>query len=156
MSINSCTLDFDGEILKRGFWLYLWVVVFNGQKYIYVGRTGDESLANAASPFSGLSQHLDLRRDAQGNDLARCLREVDLDPRACHFRMRAFGPIFEEQETLDKHEPYRDQMTMLEYEIASYLKWRGFEVLGQHQKGTSIKQSLLNEIKARVIEFVST
>ena len=91
MSINSYTVAFDGEILKRGFWLYLWIVIFNGQKYIYVGRTGDGSLANAASPFSGVSQQLDLRRDAQGNDLARCLRELDLDPRACHFRMHAFG-----------------------------------------------------------------
>ena len=156
MSINSYTIAFDGELLTRGFWLYAWEILFNGEKYIYLGRTGNSSSANAASPFNRVSQHLDFQETAKGNTLARRLREVDIDPNASNFRMIALEPIFQEQKSVDTHNRYRDQMATLEYEISSYLKWQGFEVIGKYQKGSAIDQTLLNELKSKVVEFVTT
>jgi hypothetical protein len=156
MSINSYTMAFDGELLKRGFWLYVWKILFNREKYIYLGRTGNSPSASAASPFNRVSQHLDLRETAKGDTLARRLREVDIDPYASNFCMIALGPFFQEQKSEDTHKEYRDQMATLEYEIASYLKWQGFEVLGQYQKGSAIDQTLLNELKSKVVDFITT
>jgi hypothetical protein len=156
MSINSYTMAFDGELLKRGFWLYVWKILFNGEKFIYVGRTGNSSSTNAASPFNRVSQHLDFRETARGNTLARRLKEVDIDPDSSNFHMIALGPIFQEQKSVDTHMRYRDQMATLEYEIAYYLKWQGFEVLGKYQKGSAIDQTLLNELKSKVVEFITT
>jgi hypothetical protein len=156
MSIHSYIMTFDGEMLKRGFWLYVWIVLFNGQQYIYVGRTGNSSSVGAASPFNRVSQHLDFRKNAKGSTLARRLREIGVDPEASNFRMIALGPIFQEQESFEKHKQYRDQMARLEYEIASYLTWRGYEVIGEHQKGSSVEQSLLNEVRSNVVDFIRT
>ena len=155
MGINSYTMAFDGELLKRGFWLYVWEILFNGEKYIFIGRTGNSSSANAASPFNRVSQHFDFRETAKGNTLARRLRENNIDPDASNFRMIALGPIFQEQKSVDTHKQYRDQMATLEYEIASYLKWQGFEVIGKYQKGSSIDQTLLNELKSKVVDFIT-
>jgi hypothetical protein len=156
MSINSYTMSFDGELLKRGFWLYVWKILFNGEKYIYLGRTGNSSSTHAASPFNRVSQHFDFQETAKGNTLARRLKEVDIDPDASNFCMIALGPIFQEQKSVDTHKKYRDQMATLEYEIASYLKWQGFEVLGKYQKGSAIDQTLLNDLKSKVVEFITT
>ena len=148
-------MAFDGELLKRGFWLYVWKILFNGEIFIYVGRTGNSSSTNAASPFNRVSQHLDFRETARGNTLARRLKEVEIDPDSSNFRMIALGPIFQEQKSVDTHMRYRDQMATLEYEIAYYLKWQGFELLGKYQKGSAIDQTLLNELKSKVVEFIT-
>jgi hypothetical protein len=52
-------LSLPGAMLARGFWLYVWeVTTTSGEKWLYVGRTGDSSSPNAQSPFARLSQHL--------------------------------------------------------------------------------------------------
>lgn len=49
-------LTFTGSFLRRGFWLYAWVIIAaDHQVYVYVGRTGDSSSLNAQSPFSRMS-----------------------------------------------------------------------------------------------------
>jgi len=41
MSITH-SLEFNGEFLERGFWLYVWDVTTPAKKHLYyVGRTGD-------------------------------------------------------------------------------------------------------------------
>ena len=55
---------FEGALLERGFWLYVWRVRQESREVLYVGRTGDSSSRFAASPFSRLSQHLDIRPKA--------------------------------------------------------------------------------------------
>lgn len=38
------TVTLDGAMLRRGFWLYVWEITTpNGDKVLYVGRTGDSS-----------------------------------------------------------------------------------------------------------------
>ena len=88
---------FDGRILQRGFWLYVWIITHEEQEFLYVGRTGDSSSQFASSPFSRIGQHLDLRSNAKGNSLLRNIRRENLDPMACTFELFAVGPLFEEQ-----------------------------------------------------------
>ena len=50
------SLSFSGELLQRGFWLYVWeVTAADGRTVHYVGRTGDSSSPNAQSPFTRFS-----------------------------------------------------------------------------------------------------
>ena len=73
-------MSFQGEVLERGFWLYIWEIVNGSNRYFYVGRTGDSSSAHAASPFNRIGQHLDFRENAKGNSLAKRLNEVGINP----------------------------------------------------------------------------
>ena len=66
-------MSFNGQVLKRGFWLYVWKISTPRGKCLYVGRTGDSSSPNAASPFNRIGQHLDLRKNAKGNTMTKRL-----------------------------------------------------------------------------------
>ena len=74
---------FEGALLERGFWLYVWRVRQESREVLYVGRTGDSSSRFAASPFSRLSQHLDIRPKASANMLFRNLIRRGFDPLGC-------------------------------------------------------------------------
>ena len=125
-------LKFTGAILERGFWLYAWRILSGEREFFYVGRTGDSSSRFAASPFSRLSQHLDVRPKASANMLLRHVRRLKLDPLACKFEFLAFGPIFCEQTSLELHRQYRDRAARLERAFAAYLRSTGREVVGSH------------------------
>jgi hypothetical protein len=154
MKINGFEMGFQGEVLQRGFWLYVWEIIYGQTTYVYVGRTGDSSSPNASSPFSRIGQHLDFRENAKGNSLAKRLREKGVDPKMSKFRMLALGPLFEEQELFEAHKPYRDQMATFEYETA-YLRKMKFNVLGTHQKGIPVPPDVVDEIKSRVLGFLN-
>jgi hypothetical protein len=155
MSIQSYQMTFQGEVLARGFWLYVWEIVSGSNRYFYVGRTGDSSSAHAASPFNRIGQHLDFRENAKGNSLAKRLNEVGINPRTSNFRMLALGPFSPEQVTFDEHKPFRDQMATYEHELANYLKTEGYNVLGSHHLGTTVDNEILGDVKSRVLDFIS-
>ena len=154
MHINSHTMSFDGRILERGFWLYIWEIFFERKKYFYVGRTGDSSSPNASSPFNRIGQHLDFRPNAKGNALAKRLKEAGINPKSSRFRMLALGPIFQEQDTFESHKPYRDQMATFEYELASHLRSHGLAVLGIHHKGSSVTETIIDEMRQKALDFI--
>jgi hypothetical protein len=154
MNIHGYEMGFEGEVLQRGFWLYVWEIVYCKKTYIYVGRTGDSSSPNASSPFNRIGQHLDFRANARGNSLAQRLKEEGVEPKKSKFRMLALGPLFKEQESFEEHKPYRDQMATFEYEIAAYLRNMKYHVLGKHQKGTDVSQDVLEELRSRVSQFL--
>lgn len=154
MSIHGYEMGFEGELLQRGFWLYVWEIVYGKNTYIYVGRTGDSSSPNASSPFNRIGQHLDFRGNAKGNSLAKHLRQAGVDPKKSKFRMLALGPLFEEQKSFEAHKPYRDQMATFEYEMAEHLRKMKFNVLGTHQKGTAASQNVLEELRFKVSQFL--
>ena len=139
-------VKFSGAILQRGFWLYAWEIKFRESKMYYVGRTGDSSSQFAASPFSRLSQHLDVRPTAAANMLLRHLRRLKIDPLDCTFELMAFGPKFPEQETLNKHREIRDQISPLESALADFLKSRGCDVIGTHGSKGVADPTLLAEV----------
>lgn len=147
--------DFTGAILRRGFWLYAWRITAGERIIFYVGRTGDSSSRFAASPFSRLGQHLDIRPSASANMVLRQVRKLGLDPITCTYELVAFGPLFPEQETLELHRQYRDLIAPLESALAELLKGRGFEVVGKHGKKGVPEPTLLQAVeKAFNAEFV--
>ena len=155
MKINSYQMSFNGQVLERGFWLYIWKIEFGKKLYLYVGRTGDSSSANASSPFNRIGQHLDFRKNAKGNSLAKRLLEANINPKICEFTMLALGPLFKEQPTFEEHKPFRDRMAILESEIAKFLKECGYIVLGIHHGGKTIPGIELDEVKRKVYDFVT-
>ena len=71
-SISVHSLAFEGTLLERGFWLYIWDVRrAREERFLYVGRTGDSSSPNAASPFNRMGLHLNLKHNAKANSLVR-------------------------------------------------------------------------------------
>ena len=140
-------IRFSGALLERGFWLYVWRIECQERVYFYVGRTGDSSSKFAASPFSRLSQHLDVRQTAAANMLMRHVRRLKLDPLACDFELLAFGPLFPEQPTLELHRKYRDRIAPLEAALATHLRSEGFEVVGNHSTKGAVDRQLLAEVQ---------
>lgn len=127
-------MRFDGALLGRGFWLYVWRITHGDRSVLYVGRTGDSSSAHASSPFKRIGQHLDAGPNAKGNALARQLKKAGLPPERCTFEMVAVGPLHPEQEDMEQHRTFRDQVGGLERALADHLRDGGHEVLGNHPR----------------------
>ena len=153
--MESYVSKFSGRLLDRGFWIYVWRIRSNADVVLYVGRTGDSSSPNAASPFGRLSQHLDLRDNATANTLVRNLRGRGLDPTECDFEMLAIGPLYPEQATLDEHYPFRDRTAVLESELAAHLRQAGHIVLGTHPRRGDYDTAFFIEIRRQVEAFLN-
>ncbi len=139
-------ITFQGALLERGFWLYVWRVKHNGQTVLYVGRTGDSSSRYASSPFSRLGQHLDIRPTATANMLLRNIQAAGLNPTTSSFELLAIGPLFPEQQTLEEHRHHRDIVAPLETALASHLREAGHTVLGKHPKARPFDSSLFQQV----------
>ncbi|MDT8323240.1 MAG: hypothetical protein RRA94_03930 [Bacteroidota bacterium] len=144
--LPSYTMSFDGALLNRGFWLYIWDIRGPKGRYLYVGRTGDSSSPNASSPFRRIGQHLDFSENAKANAMARQLMHVNVSPADCTFEMTAVGPLFPEQKNWDKHQVHRDRTAGLEKAIAVTLNGRGYTVLGSHGSQSDLDMKLFSEV----------
>ena len=113
---------------------------------LYVGRTGDSSSRFAASPFSRLGQHLDVRTKASANMLLRYLRKAGFDPLRCSYSLVATGPLYPEQSTLIAHRKIRDLVAPIEAAIAAQLLADGHEVLGKHPKKTAVHGEMYAQV----------
>lgn len=140
-------ISFDGGLLERGFWLYAWLLQSGSDKAVYVGRTGDSSSRFAASPFSRLGQHLDVRPSATANMLLRQVHKLGWDPLNCRYELVAFGPIYPEQPDLTAHRSKRDIIAPLETELAMLFKADGFNVVGSHGKQRPADEKMLTQVK---------
>jgi len=140
-------MSFDGHLLKRGFWLYVWKISGPRSNYVYVGRTGDTSSPHASSPFKRIGQHLDPSPKARGNALGKQLRKAGVNYEECSFEMIAVGPIFPEQATFKAHVPLRDQMAALERAVADELRQSGYLVLGSHPRVGTPDPSVLHQVQ---------
>lgn len=154
MNIHTHEMSFSGEVLERGFWLYVWKIEFNGRLFFYVGRTGDSSSSHASSPFNRISQHLDFRSNAKGNSLARHLKHAGIEPKRSKFNMLALGPFFAEQEDFEKHKPLRDYMATLEVEVAKWLRKHGLTVIGIHHQGCEVPIEIVENVMKKVNQFI--
>ncbi|MFC1956274.1 hypothetical protein ACFLWZ_07160 [Chloroflexota bacterium] len=122
------SLNFDGELLKRGFWLYVWEISTPVKTNVYyVGRTGDSSSNNAQSPFNRMGQHLGFNKNS--NVLRRRLEGKGIIPEKCEFRLVAYGPILKEETTPGEHVRARNTTAALEKALADALAQSGYEVL---------------------------
>ena len=142
--------EFSGALLERGFWLYVWRITQGKKVAFYVGRTGDSSSRYAASPFSRLGQHLDVRETANANTLLRNIRAASFDPLKCHFKLISVGPLFPEQETLEAHRKFRDIIAPLETALADHLRSKNCVVLGSHPKPRPFDRKLLKKVLSKL------
>ncbi len=149
-TIRKYTMVFDGKLLRRGFWVYVWRIQSPKGVYLYIGRTGDSSSPYGASPFTRVGRHLDVRQNAKSNTLARHLLYAGLDPKRCRFRMVALGPLFPEQRAMKAHRPLRDKVAALERGIADFLRQRRYSVLGAHAGSLGPDARLFATVQALV------
>lgn len=128
MSADTYDLTFKGELLSRGFWLYVWEITTPERTHMYyVGRTGDSSSNNAQSPFNRMGQHLGF--NVRSNILRRRLKTRKADPEACTFRLVAHGPILDEALTQDDHCVRRDCIAAMEKVLAETMAAVGYDVI---------------------------
>lgn len=147
------TLSFSGNILRRGFWIYVWEITApSGSKHHYVGRTGDSAYIKAASPFVRIGRHLDSRANAKSNSLHKCLTKAGLDPNTCAFHLHAVGPLFPEQTTRGDHDLHRDVLGCIEVELADRLR---STILGNHQRPRAFNQALFDTTLSLVLAELS-
>lgn len=121
---------FQGAILERGFWLYIWEVTTpEGKLVYYVGRTGDNSSTNAQSPYNRLGQHLGFAKNT--NALRKYLVQEGLDPVSCRYRMISLGPLDEESKSAERaeHDARRDKVAAMEKALADALIGAGLRVM---------------------------
>jgi hypothetical protein len=72
--MKTFEIPFDGALLARGFWLYIYeIATSNGEMLYYIGRTGDSSSINAQSPFVRFGQHFGT--NAAANQLRKHLEK---------------------------------------------------------------------------------
>ena len=134
----------DGNLLKRGFWIYLYVIKQGQKEIFYVGRTGDSSSANAGSPFERLTGHLNRKFTAKSAAMLRQLTKYGFNVEKCTFELFAFGPIHPEQKDFERHKVYRDILASLEKAIAAELGKRGYTVVGTHSSKVECSPELLS------------
>lgn len=144
--LDAYSMKFDGNLLRRGFWLYIWRITDKASDHLYVGRTGDSSSPYASSPFKRIGQDLDPNPNAKGNALGKQLRRAGVICEDCLFEMVAVGPIFDEQETFQQHKQFRDATAALERAVADWLRERGYNVLGTHPRTGPLDKERLRAV----------
>src|SRR5206468_142779 len=122
--------SFDGGILGRGFWLYVWEITApDANPVYYVGRTGDSSSIKAQSPFNRMGQHLGF--NVNSNVLRRHLEKRGLRPEECRFNLVTHGPLFDEVATIDEHRIARDMIAAMEKALADVMCAVGYDVINR-------------------------
>ncbi len=128
--MNKIHFSFSGKIVQRGFWIYIWKIDHEDDTYFYVGRTGDSSSVNAASPMSRMAAHFG--RNVVANALKRNLTKEEVEMHECEFACFCFGPLMDKKDDWPDHVVARDMMATIEKNIAEHLSKKGCNVLGVH------------------------
>tara|TARA_Y100000294_G_scaffold159937_1_gene163192 strand:+ start:18 stop:584 length:567 start_codon:yes stop_codon:yes gene_type:complete len=128
MKAETHELNINGELLQRGFWLYVWEIkTAKKQNFYYVGRTGDSSSLNAQSPFNRMGQHLGFKKAS--NVLRRRLEGKRIVPESCQFRLVSHGPILKESKNENEYRRRRDIIAAMEKALADEMTLAGYDVL---------------------------
>ncbi len=139
-------VSLTGELLRRGFWLYVWEVIpRGGDPVLYVGMTGDSSSPNAQSPFTRLGQHLGTNKHA--NALARHLKAKNIEPSECRsLELVAYGPVLEEADGMEQHRPLRAKVAAIEKALRDALFRAGYNVLNMVQCRAALDAQLWEQV----------
>jgi hypothetical protein len=142
-------LRFEGGLLRRGFWLYVWEVTPPAADPVYyVGRTGDSSSLNAQSPFNRMGQHLGFAPNS--SMLRRHVVAHGLDPELCHFRLVAVDPLEAESTAVERaeHDARRDIVAAMEKALAEGLRTAGCLVMNTVHSRKVLDEARFAEIRA--------
>lgn len=136
------TITFEGETLRRGFWLYVFDITTPEERLLYVGRTGDSSSPFAQSLFSRLGRNLGTQENA--SMVRNHLRKRGVDPVDCRFRLVGYGPVLEEVPggTMSEHTPSRNKVAAIEKQLAYDLKAGGYEVVNDVKSNAPLDDTL--------------
>lgn len=130
------SFSMPGEMLARGFWLYVWRITAPVGVLHYVGRTGDNSSPHATAPYTRMGQHLGFAKNQ--NALRRHLDRLGIAPEQCaRFDLICHGPIYPQVDhdgsdrdvLMERHKPMRDQVGAMEKLLCDGLKAAGYEVM---------------------------
>ena len=137
MSATIQTTVFRGELIERGFWLYVWrVTTQEGKDLLYVGRTGDNSSPRATAPYTRMGQHLGYNENQ--NALRAHLQRRGHKAEECsRFSFVAYGPVYPEivghgadrSALMRRHMPFRNNIGAMERCLCDYLKDAGYAVM---------------------------
>lgn len=128
MKSETLVLKMPSEMLKRGFWLYVWRIKTPKGVKLYVGRTGDSSSARANPPYLRMGQHLG--NNEKQNALRRQLLKVGVEPEDCvSFELISHGPLIPEKNSFEAHKRPRDIVAALEKRLRDSLSEAGYQVL---------------------------
>ena len=129
MQAKLHALTISTDVLRRGFWLYVWAVALrHGKQVYYVGRTGDSSSIHAQSPFSRVSGHLGPNKRA--NALKRHLEKHGISMDECkQLQLVAYGPLYNETSDKRAHADRRDKTHALERDLRDAMQAAGYTVL---------------------------
>ncbi len=146
MTTQTYMIALDGGVLRRGFWLYVWEVVTpTGDEFLYVGRTGDSSSANAQSPFNRMGQHLGFLQTS--SMLRNHLSNRGIRPEQCTFRLIAHGPILKEADGMEAHKERRDLIAALEKKLADDLMTAGYEVMNEVKCRKPLDEAMYDTVR---------
>ena len=127
---------FPGQMLRRGFWLYVWRISSPQGEMLYVGRTGDNSSPHATAPYTRMGQHLSAA--STQNALRKHLERRGVEPHACQFELVSHGPLYPEvaravddtrASLMARHLPFRNRVGAMEKALAEELSAAGYVVL---------------------------
>ena len=139
-------LTFDGAFMARGFWLYVWEITTEKDVLYYVGRTGDSSSSKAQSPFNRMGQHLG--SNEKNNVLRRHLKNKNIDPETCRFRLVTYGPILEEAVTQSEHRVRRDTIAAQERALTEAMVEVGYSVINRVRCRKPLDARVFDRVKA--------
>ena len=145
-------VSLTGDLLRRGFWLYVWEVIpRDGAPVLYVGMTGDSSSPNAQSPSTRLGQHLGTNKHA--NALARHLKAKNIEPSECRsLELVAYGPVLEEADDMEQHRPLRAKVAAIEKALCDALSDAGYNVLNTVQCRGDLDAQLWEQVRCAFSE----
>lgn len=153
MEVATHVLSFDGAVLQRGFWLYVWKITpLDSAPVYYVGRTGDSSSPNAQSPFNRVGQHLGFNR--RSNALRRHLEARGLIAEECQFEFIAHGPILPEEDNMEDHRQSRDVVAALEKGLCDFITATGADVLNVVHCRRPIDEELFSSVRKAFHPFI--
>jgi hypothetical protein len=137
--------SFDGALLSRGFWLYVWEIVApDGRTVHYVGKTGDKASRVCQSPFNRLSNHLGGNKHS--NALKRHLAQKEIEPERCQFRFHAYGPLFADN-SRRTHGELCDVTSGLEKALAEAMSEAGYDVINKVPCRTPIDRAMFQSAR---------
>lgn len=147
MSRKLHHFEIPGELLKRGFWLYVWrITAPNAEVFHYVGRTGDSSSINAQSPFSRVSGHLGTNQSA--NQIQKHLSKHEVDILTCSkIELIALGPLLDEIKERDEHRRRRDILAALEKKLCDHMVRSGYRVMNVVKSQKHLDQKLWDKVR---------
>lgn len=136
-------IEFNGALLARGFWLYIWEITTRaGRKVHYVGRTGDKASGVCQSPFDRLSKHLG--SNPNNNALQRHLKNQKLRQEDCSFRFHSLGPFLTDSRL--SHGEKCDIVAALEKALADAMHAAGYAMLNKVKCRMLLDETLWRDV----------